>query len=160
MLVLRAARLFDGHNAHLIKDATVLVTDGRITAVRSGAITLDGAGVVDLGDVTLLPGLIDAHLHLAFDASTDPVAGLTTASDTELLARMRQEARSALLPEPPKGETAKLDDGWRSGVVHGHRFGSAGPERLDASPVEPLLASRSPYLSAMGAPSGRPPDPA
>jgi imidazolonepropionase-like amidohydrolase len=96
MLVLRAARLFDGHNASLINDATVLVEDGRITDVRTGAITPEGAEVVELGDVTLLPGLIDAHVHLAFDASPDPVAHLTAASDDELLDDMRRAARTAL----------------------------------------------------------------
>ncbi|RZT07930.1 imidazolonepropionase-like amidohydrolase [Kribbella sp. VKM Ac-2569] len=96
MLALRAARLFDGHNAALISDATVLVAEGRILAVRSGGGTPDRAEVVELGDVTLLPGLIDAHLHLGFDASADPVDRLTTASDDELLAGMRKAARTAL----------------------------------------------------------------
>ena len=52
--------------------------------------------MLDLGDVTLLPGLIDAHVHLGFDASRDPVAQLQQDSDTTLLLRMRLAARQAL----------------------------------------------------------------
>jgi imidazolonepropionase-like amidohydrolase len=96
MLAIRAARLFDGENAAVTGDPTVLVADGRITAVCTGADIPAGAEVADLGDVTLLPGLIDAHLHLAFDASPDPVARLAAASDDEVLAGMRKAARAAL----------------------------------------------------------------
>jgi imidazolonepropionase-like amidohydrolase len=52
--------------------------------------------VVDLGDVTLLPGLIDAHVHLGFDAGRDPVAQMRSDSDATLLLRMRLAARRAL----------------------------------------------------------------
>ena len=43
--------------------------------------------MLDLGDVTLLPGLIDIHQHLAFDASDDPVAHLFDVNDATLLLR-------------------------------------------------------------------------
>ncbi|MCW2887375.1 MAG: hypothetical protein QOE54_5737 [Streptosporangiaceae bacterium] len=135
MLALRAARLFDGDNASLISDATVLIAGGRITAVHTGAITPDGAEVVELGDVTLLPGLIDAHLHLAFDASPDPVARLTTASDDELLAGMRQAARTALAA----GITTVRDLGDRGYLAVRLREElatdpTAGPQILTAGP--------------------------
>lgn len=93
MLAVRGARLFDGTT--LTRDTTVLVADRRITALHSGALP-DGTDLVDLGDVTLLPGLVDAHLHLAFDASTDPVGHLAGASDDQVLDTMRAAARGAL----------------------------------------------------------------
>jgi imidazolonepropionase-like amidohydrolase len=135
MLVLRAARLFDGHNASLIDDATVLVEDGRITGVRTGAITQDGAEVVELGDVTLLPGLIDAHVHLAFDASPDPVAHFTAASDDQLLIDMRRAARTALAA----GITTVRDLGDRGYLAVRLREElaadpTAGPQILTAGP--------------------------
>ena len=70
---LRAARLFDGVTTHV--DPLVLVEDGRITEVRTGPAPAD-VEVIDLGEATLLPGLIDTHVHLAFDAGLDPVAAL------------------------------------------------------------------------------------
>ncbi|RJL23068.1 amidohydrolase family protein [Bailinhaonella thermotolerans] len=98
MRAIRAARLFDGLSA--AADPLVLVEDGRITAVTSGGAAPEGAEVVDLGDVTLLPGLVDAHTHLAFDASADPVGSLAARAEAgpdAVLERMRRAARRALL---------------------------------------------------------------
>ncbi|MGY5033940.1 amidohydrolase family protein [Streptomyces sp. 900116325] len=65
---------------------------------RTGALPADGGAVIDLGrSACLLPGLIDTHVHLAFDAGPDPVTSLVSASDGDLLVHMRAAARSALL---------------------------------------------------------------
>ncbi|MEH1124905.1 amidohydrolase family protein [Micromonospora sp. CPCC 206061] len=96
MLAIRAARLFDGLSPVLVEKPTLLVADGRVAAVRASGEVPAGADVVDLPDATLLPGLIDAHTHLAFDASTDPVGSLASASDGEVLDGMRAAARTAL----------------------------------------------------------------
>jgi imidazolonepropionase-like amidohydrolase len=65
----RAARVFDGTSEGVIEDGAVVVEDGRIASVGP-ARGLPEA--VDLGDVTLMPGLIDAHVHLVWDASAEP----------------------------------------------------------------------------------------
>jgi len=63
-IVLRAARMFDGTSDGIIQHGAVVVQGNRIVAAgASVAIPVD-AQVIDLGDVTLLPGLIDAHVHL------------------------------------------------------------------------------------------------
>jgi imidazolonepropionase-like amidohydrolase len=69
--VLKAARLFDGKADALITPGLVVVTDGKITGVGSGAAIPAGAEVLDLGDATLLPGFIDAHTHLTSMYSDD-----------------------------------------------------------------------------------------
>src|ERR1043165_9738752 len=61
---IRAARLLDVKTGVLINNAVVLVDGERISAVGSGLSIPAGARVIDLGDVTLLPGLIDSHSHL------------------------------------------------------------------------------------------------
>ena len=69
-MLFRADRLFDGRAPKLFRDWVVEVEDGRILDVgpRSRAASSSDAGaVVDLGDVTLLPGLIDVHQHLMLD---------------------------------------------------------------------------------------------
>jgi len=63
-LAIRAQRLIDGTNDFVVTDAVVLVVDEKISAVGSGLAIPASASVIDLGDVTLLPGLIDAHTHL------------------------------------------------------------------------------------------------
>ena len=68
----RAARVFDGVSKHAIEDGAVLVEDGRIASVGSVADLPAGAEITDLGDATILPGLIDAHVHLVWSASAEP----------------------------------------------------------------------------------------
>ena len=96
MLAIRAGRLFDGVDAVAVERPLVLIENGRIAAVQSGAEPPAEAEVVDLGAATLLPGLIDSHVHLVFDASTDPVGHLDGAGDAEVLTAMRARARIAL----------------------------------------------------------------
>ncbi|MBV9496965.1 MAG: amidohydrolase family protein [Acidobacteria bacterium] len=62
--VLKAARLFDGTSDNVTLNAVIVVDGDKITAVGSNASIPTNAKVIDLGDVTLLPGFIDAHTHL------------------------------------------------------------------------------------------------
>jgi imidazolonepropionase-like amidohydrolase len=62
--VLRAARLLDVKTGTMTNDAFVIVEGSMIKSVGSGFTTAPGAKVIDLGNVTLLPGLIDTHTHL------------------------------------------------------------------------------------------------
>ncbi len=73
-VVLRAARLVDGTGAAAVPNAVVVVTDDRIVAVgREGSVAIPaGARTVDLGDATLLPGFIDAHVHISGRTLGDP----------------------------------------------------------------------------------------
>ena len=131
-IALRGARLFDGRDARPGRP-TVLVENGCIADVDlTGAEPPAGARVVDLGDVTLLPGLVDAHLHLAFDPDGDPVHDVTTPSDEQLLARMRTHANRALRA----GITTVRDLGDR-GYLGGRlreRYGAAARSAPRCSP--------------------------
>ena len=63
-LVLHAARLLDVKTGKMLKPGEILVQGERIAEVGSSVKHPSGAEVIDLGDRTLLPGLIDAHIHL------------------------------------------------------------------------------------------------
>jgi imidazolonepropionase-like amidohydrolase len=63
-IVLHAARLLDIKTGRIIKPGEILVQGERIVEVGSSVKHPAGAEVLDLGDRTLLPGLIDAHIHL------------------------------------------------------------------------------------------------
>lgn len=67
--VLRAARLFDGKSSAVVTPGAVLVRGDRIVEAGARVNAPPEAEVIDLGDVTLLPGLIDAHTHLSGEAS-------------------------------------------------------------------------------------------
>lgn len=67
MLALRAGRAFDGEHS-LAGPVTVITENGTIKAVEQGHPDVPGAEVVDLGTATVLPGLIDTHVHLCADS--------------------------------------------------------------------------------------------
>jgi imidazolonepropionase-like amidohydrolase len=70
-VVLRGARLFDGKSARVISPGVVVVVGTKIKAAGTTADLPPGAEFIDLGDVTLLPGFIDAHTHLSHDYYSD-----------------------------------------------------------------------------------------
>src|SRR5712692_1670733 len=63
-IVLHAARLLDIERGQILTPGEVLVQGERIIEAGTGVRHPAGAEVIDLGDRTLLPGLIDAHVHL------------------------------------------------------------------------------------------------
>ncbi len=62
--IIRNATIFDGVSDELAYDQDVVVENGRIREVVTGRAKLDASLVIDAGGRTLLPGLIDAHVHL------------------------------------------------------------------------------------------------
>ncbi len=63
-VVLHAARLLDVESGHVIAPGEILVEGHLIKEVGAKVARPAGAEIIDLGDTTLLPGLIDAHVHL------------------------------------------------------------------------------------------------
>lgn len=85
--VLRAAAMLDVESGEILRDAAVVIRDGRIVASgRAGTLELPaGAPVVDLGEMTMLPGLIDAHVHLTGDGQTHGYAALAISTTRSAL---------------------------------------------------------------------------
>src|SRR5437762_6009374 len=82
-IALKAARLIDGTGTAPITNAVVIVSNNKILAVgdaRSVSIPA-GAKVIDLGNVTLLPGFIDAHTHLVGRVLGDPEGDTSPVKD-------------------------------------------------------------------------------
>lgn len=63
-VVLRAARLLQVESGNVLQPGEILIEGERIKAVGTSVDHPQGAKVIDLGDTTLLPGLIDVHVHL------------------------------------------------------------------------------------------------
>ena len=70
-VLLRAARALDG-NGDAVEPAVVHVQGERIVTVGADVDAPSGTETIDLGDVTLLPGLIDAHVHITASFSDEP----------------------------------------------------------------------------------------
>ncbi len=71
VMVLKAARMFDGKGDSAVSPGLIVVRAGRIEGVGASAKIPADAEVIDLGNGTLLPGFIDAHTHLSDDYSNN-----------------------------------------------------------------------------------------
>src|ERR1041384_3977965 len=76
-IVVRAARLFDVERGQIIEHPVVVIEGDKITAVGTGVGAPPSAQIFDLGDVTLLPGPIDAHTHITYHFDQTGHFGLT-----------------------------------------------------------------------------------
>jgi imidazolonepropionase-like amidohydrolase len=149
LTALRAAWLFDGTGSTLIPDPLVVIDGGTIVAVDSGTAAPDGADVIDLGGAALLPGLVDTHVHLAFDASADPVGALAGRSEDEARDAMIQAGQAALRG----GVTTVRDLGDRDYLSLGLRGRPGLPTIVAAGPPVTTPAGHCHYLGGVAEPT-------
>ena len=96
-VVLRAARMFDPRDGKILNSAVVIIEGERVVAAGANLPAPAGARVYDLGDVTLLPGLIDAHTHITYHFDKTGRFGLTwDATADETLKYAEENARATL----------------------------------------------------------------
>ena len=152
VLAFKVARVFDG--TRVIPDATVVVRDGVISAVTSGAEIPAGSTVIDGRGKTLLPGLIDAHTH-TYDAEqlrTAAVFGVTTELDMFTTVSFAAGQRA----EQAQGKATGRADLYSAGTLvtapggHGTEYGFpiptiSAPEQADAF-VAARIAEGSDYI--------------
>ena len=83
---IKAGHLVDVDAGVVLADQTILIRDGKIVAVGKGLAITAGANVIDLSNMTVLPGLIDCHTHLADGAhGTEPIQQLTKSASQTVL---------------------------------------------------------------------------
>jgi imidazolonepropionase-like amidohydrolase len=99
VIAIRAGRLFDAKSGSMLTNQVVLLKGDRITEVGAGLAIPNGAQVLDLGGATVMPGMIDAHVHVntggtnanlaaralraLANAQIDLAAGFTTVLDMD-----------------------------------------------------------------------------
>jgi imidazolonepropionase-like amidohydrolase len=135
--VIKAARLFDGKSETLQAPGLVVVENGRIVGVGPGAVLKPGATVIELGDATLLPGFMDAHVHLTGEMRLDSRQGIIdgqarTAAETALLATkyLRVTLEAGFTTVRNLGAEAFVDVAMKNAIARG---AIAGPRILAAS---------------------------
>jgi len=73
---IRAGRLIDPESGTSTENVVILVENGRFGSIGTDVAIPAGADVVDLSDLTILPGLVDAHNHLALTYKEDPESNI------------------------------------------------------------------------------------
>ncbi len=149
LTALRAAWLFDGTSSAMVPDPLVVIDGAAIVAVDSGGPAPAGADVVDLGGAVLLPGLVDTHVHLAFDASTDPVGHLAGLDDNQAVAAMTRAGQAALRG----GVTTVRDLGDRGYLSLGLRGQAGLPTIVAAGPPITTPGGHCHYLGGAAEPT-------
>ncbi|MEO8359691.1 MAG: amidohydrolase family protein [Vicinamibacteria bacterium] len=133
VIVVKAARLFDGTKDSTLSNGVVIVEGGKIKAIGSQLPIPPGARVIDLGDATLTPGFIDAHTHITGESSdnwyADTVNGLRqTVAEQAIRATVlaRRTLDAGFTTVRNLGATDWVDIGLRdsinAGVVPGPRI--------------------------------------
>ena len=92
--VVRADRMLDVVSGRVVSSAVVVIEGDRISSV--GGNVPNGADVIDLGDVTLVPGLTDLHTHLTRDIEGDWTNQATRETDADAALRGARNAKRTL----------------------------------------------------------------
>ena len=135
-VVIHAGRLIDGVSKSERSNVSIVIHDDRIVRIEPGFVTPEGAEIIDLSKSTVLPGLIDCHVHITgqFDGG-NPVAEAVTETRFDSAVKSTTYARNTLLA----GFTSVRDVGADAdvvialkkaiakGIVEGPRMWVAGP---------------------------------
>jgi imidazolonepropionase-like amidohydrolase len=132
-LVLSGARIIDGTGTEPVRGRSVVVENGVITAVVDDARAPRGRGM-DLAGYTLLPGLINCHVHLCFGAEADPVRPIReeplALTAIKALLRARETARAGVTTVRDLGGREYVEIAARraiqEGLIDGPRILAAG----------------------------------
>ncbi|MGB5725288.1 MAG: amidohydrolase family protein [Parasphingorhabdus sp.] len=135
-MIIRVGNLLTDAASQPSGPATIFVRDGKITEIRRGAdmVTGSDANIVDLSDKTVMPGLIDLHVHLTGDPGGDYWKQATEPTDWGVVvgaknARLTAKAGFTTVREAGSSQYSafSLRRGTAEGVIPGPRIIAAGP---------------------------------
>jgi imidazolonepropionase-like amidohydrolase len=148
-LALRAPRLLDGTGAPPVEAAALLISAGRVAYAGPAAGLPEGAAqaaTLDFPGATLLPGLVDAHVHLVASGHPDLAAGLPKSEAERTIAavvnaRRQLESGVTLVRDlgAPGDEAVLVGRAVEAGTI-------AGPRVVAAGPAVTMTGGHIPYL--------------
>ena len=125
---IRAGRLFDGRSTTLATNQVILIEGDRIAAVGANLPIPNGATIIDLSHATVLPGMIDTHIHL-FDQQNGQSATSRAAVAISHAAKTLNAGFTTAVDLDSRGGYGTVDirDAINKGVIPGPRLQVAGP---------------------------------
>ena len=127
-VAIRAGRMFDARTGAMLNNQVILIRGDKITDIGPNLAIPQGARVIDLSNATVMPGMIDAHVHVVSDQG----AGLSTAGRTLLaLANAQTDLDvgfTTVLDMDSRGgvNTVEVRDAINAGHVMGPRMQVVG----------------------------------
>lgn len=149
--VVYAGRLFDAVTNQVRQGVSVVVEGGRIRELRDGKVVRSGEELIDLGDSTVMPGLIDCHTHLTFEVSKGKtLKDLLLARDSALAITATAHARRTLLAGfttvRDVGAPAFIDVSLRDAIRRGE---VAGPRMFVATRMLTITGGHGDFSSGL-----------
>src|ERR1044071_3246291 len=125
---IRAGRLFDGRSTTLATNQVILIEGDRIAAVGANLPIPNGATIIDLSHATVLPGLIDTHIHL-FDQQNGQSVTARAAVAISNAAKTLNAGFTTAVDLDSRGGYGTVDirDAINKGIIPGPRLQVAGP---------------------------------
>ncbi len=112
--IIYAGRLIDGVSNKIVKEKSIVVKDGKIVAVKKGYINLGNKyHYINLKDKTVMPGLIDMHVHLSSEFSKKSYSEGFFMNDADSAFRSTTFAKKTLMA----GFTTVRDLGAKDGII-------------------------------------------
>lgn len=134
IIYVHAGQLFDGSGKELREDVTIIIDDGVIQSVEDGFLNPDESErLIDLRDKTVMPGLIDLHVHLENETGPDRYIERFTKNPEDIAFRSALYAKRTLMAGfttvrdlGGTGVNTALRNAINEGITEGPRVLSAG----------------------------------
>ena len=125
---IRAGRVFDGKSTGLATNQVILIEGDRIAAIGANLPIPSGAAIIDLSHATVLPGMIDTHIHL-YDQQNGQSVTTRAAVAIANAARTLNAGFTTAVDLDSRGGYGTVDirDAINKGIIPGPRLQVSGP---------------------------------